>query len=269
VASIPIYFNNLETSLKAAMIFPHEPKRAKAFAAWLTMQGVKHLQFDVLAFEKKAVREEFFEVACAATDFADIYDEAQKNREDGQRAGMVVAYLWGLICTDPKSASWNMAISATGEHIVKYASKNKRQMASAETLLKGCLGRFQPVLHLLGARTLRRSPGRQKPTHKFDRIFDPIWDLSTGYSRSTDLLFFAAEATLLQKELRFWDEHRGSKIARSEYLDERMFEFDDCWSPPPRQPGWPDTGRVKYGWVDTANMPKKGRAGRPKKNPGH
>ena len=215
------------------MIFPHHPRRARAFAAWLIMRVAGESSSFRAELEDANTKQELIDIACAAADFAYCYEEAQQNGADSIRAGIIVGILWGLICSNPSTASWQAAIE---EAQTRTTSRNKG-LPATEPLFRDCLKNFQPVLHLLGARFLRRPALRPQ-----GNIVDLTSDSSVGYSRNIDLLFFAAEANALQEHLRAWDQRRPQ---RSPNLDGRMFELDASWNPPPKQSGWPDTGRLK------------------------
>jgi len=207
--------------------------------------------------EDVSTKQELIDLACAAADFAYCCGEAQQNEADGRRAGIIVAILWGLICSNPSTASWQAAI----EEAQTRTTRRKKGLPATEPLFRDCLKNFRPVLHLLGARTLRR-PVLRPQGNIVDRIVDLTSDPSVGYSRDIDLLFFAAEANALQEHLRAWDQRRPQ---RSPNLNGRMFELDASWNPPPRQSGWPDTGRLKRRLLEPGFELKRPRPGRPLK----
>jgi hypothetical protein len=252
VASIPIFFGDKEASLKAAMVFPRDEKRAKVFAAWLIIERLKVTLDD-------CDRHDLSVIAFSANDFPYIYRQAQKNIQAAARAGFVVALLWRLLRDDPRTASWDYAIETASNY-----SKKHRMRATTRALFRDCLAAFQPTLHLLGAATMRQSK-RQKRNLENPVIL--ISDPSSGYERGHDLLFFAAEARELQRDLRQWNARRPGS---SEYFSDEMFNLDDMWNPPPRLPAWPDTGRLKGSprvdaWtIDPKMKVVRKSAGRPK-----
>jgi hypothetical protein len=257
MASIPIFFGDMEASLKAAMIFPREPKKAGVLAAWLILQEArKQLEQNVsveLVAEREADDPTLLDVACAAVDFAYLYPKARKNILDGARAGFVVAILWRLIRDDPHAASWDMAIEVAS----KYFGRQYKMRAT----LRDCLSRFQPALHLLGAATMRQS---SKQKRDLEHIVILIQDTWSQYSRQDDLLFFVAEAKELQADLISWNKDRSGQ---SDYIND-MIEFSELWNPPARQPHWPDTGRLRgsarvaNATIEAAMKPERKRAGR-------
>jgi hypothetical protein len=255
VAAPPVYFNALEHSLRAAMVFPGEPAKARAYAAWLLIREADAATRNGLApvADLLAKRKGFVELAFAAAEFAYIHEDMQKNIADGQRAGTVIACLWSLICEGRRDASVEMAVQAAERYLNRYNLKNQTKLASGDRTLQTCVRKFKPVLHLLAARTLRRN----RPS---SNLLDLEWVPSVGYTRKHDLLFFAQEAKAVREGLLAWDQERSE---RSEYLGE-MFEIDDRWAAPPRQAGWPDTGTPRRALIEPDVKPVRKRPGRPK-----
>jgi hypothetical protein len=267
LAPVPIFFGALEDSLKAAMIFPRERERAKACAAWLILRSIVASRekgfggmYDA-GLDSKGAKQILLDLACSASDFAYLYNDAVQNSEDGIRAGIVVACLWALICANRHTASWERAIETAERYTARSNARSKKKLPATRTLFRDCLTRFAPVLHLLGARTLRRNIRQEE--NAVDNIIDLRPDQSVGYSRKTDLLFFVAEARALQQELRSWDRDRSP---RSELLNKEMLDFGkECWIPPPREQGWPDRGRLKEFKIEPAIEPIRAAPGRPRK----
>jgi hypothetical protein len=248
------------------MVFPCEPKKARAFAGWLQVCGLQD------ALNRGANIDELFtshpshlvDLACEAAAFAPFFGELQRNIEDGQQAGIVVACLWALICMDFRIATWGQAIKAAERHVVRHQKRER----SLRTQLRGCLSRFRPVLHLLGARTLRRRPTDPKPRYLVDTILDLRAAPAVGYSRKSDLLFFAKEAKSLHDGLVTWGLNRSTEYEQSQLLAAEMLTLaEECWNAPPREPDWPDTGRITHNaaidpWIEFVKKP-----GRPPKTP--
>jgi hypothetical protein len=272
VAILPIYFGDPESSLKATMIFPREPDKAALFAAWLIMrrigkereEGAGRVYELALAIESN--RPDFLQICCAAAQFADIYAEAQQNFQDSIVAGIITAVLDSMICDDHENqtniASWKNAVDVTKKLVVSIKFRERRRLKANRSQYAECLTRFAPVLHLLAARTMRR----QDEGDGLDRIVDLMSDPAVNYRRQDDLLFFVFEAKQLQLELGLWDHGwNTNRVQRSNYLRE-MFEFDGTWTPPVRQPGWPETaGRLKRLRLDEGMKPAPKKVGRPKK----
>jgi hypothetical protein len=103
LALIPIFYDDLKSSVKAAMIFPRDPQKAGAYVGWLRAQELD---------PSEVVRAE---VARDAAAFAPCYEEAIENLKRGYDAAFLVSALWGLICSDPKKASWEGAIKIRKE----------------------------------------------------------------------------------------------------------------------------------------------------------
>jgi hypothetical protein len=252
MASLPIFFGDLQSSLKAAMIFPREPERARVCAAWLIMRGVSNMREMGFGDFIDPPKDELVDVACAAADFAYIYNDAQKNGADGSRSAIIVGCLWAMICEAQQTASWEGAIQAAEQYTVHH---NKKLPAS-RSRFRECLSRFKPVLHLLGASLLRRRPGQAINGS------DAIIDFAPDRPRKADLLAFVAEAKELQDKLLAWERAR---VQGSGMLDE-LFDLSSC-PPTPQWLGWPDTARVKTVAIDPWIEIARGQRGRPRKIP--
>lgn len=260
----PVFFGDMESSLKAVMVFPDHHERARVFAAWLTLRKIAILREKGLGHELDAARQEaLLEIAIAGSEFAYIFDDACRNLRDGTFAGIVVACLFALVRSDQKSASWEMAIKCAEQYIARFnvdrrrGKENRKDVPASRKLFRDCLPRFGPVLHLLGARTLRR---RDNSADGIDRIIDLKSDPVSDYLPTTDVLFFAQEARHLQVALMIWNSRRrhGSELLAG------TFDLIDCWEPPTRQHGWPDTGQIKAVTIDPWIDIVRGRSGRPK-----
>jgi hypothetical protein len=233
MALLPIYFGNREASVKATMVFPREPERARVFAAWLIVRWYG------LMVEAGLRPSGVYppDVGCAAAEFAYLYHEAQQNLKDSAVAGIITVVLDSLICDDINTASWTKAVQIAEKLCISYNREHGTNLKANRSQYLECLAKFGPALHLLGARTMRR----QDEGDGFDRIIDLRSDPAVNYRRRDDLLFFVFEAKQFQLSLYWWD--RGWDCRRSpvsQHLRE-MFEIDGSWTPPPRQPGWPDT----------------------------
>jgi len=265
VAVLPIYFDDLESSLKATMIFPREPQKAEALAGWLILRAIRDVQDKGLHGWIETMRQQddfsdqFLKISLAAVDFAYVKDEADRNAADGVRAGIITANLHGMICDDILGASWNRAIEIAEKMMTSYNKSRGVSLPANRSQFADCLRRFAPVLHLLGARTIRRQDTAQTAA---DRIVDLTSVPSVGYLRRHDLLFFAQEAELLGKLLYVWDRCHAP---RSQHIAE-LLEFDATWAPPTRQPGWPTApGELKRLAIDAGLKPVAKKGGRPRK----
>jgi hypothetical protein len=264
---MPIYFGDLESSLKATMVFPCELQKAEAFAGWLILRAIRNAQDKGLHGWSKALQQQddfgdqLLKISLAAADFAYVKDEADRNAADGVRAGVITATLHGMICDDILGASWSKAIEITEKMVTAFNRSRRVSLPANRSQFADCLKKFAPVLHLLGARTIRR---QDTVPAGVDRIVDLTSVPSVGYLRRHDLLYFAQEAELLRKMLYVWDRCHAP---RSQHIA-RLFEFDDSWAPPPRQPGWPETaGRLKRLRLDEGLKSPPKKVGRPLKPP--
>jgi hypothetical protein len=262
MAVLPIYFDHMESSLSAAMIFPHSPEKARAYAAWLILRDIKNIRefgaglTDAIMQEDNAP-DRLLDVALAASDFGYISHEAQENNGAAARAGFVIAILWSLIRENPGAASIEMAIDTAD----RYATRGKLGSANRNKFHE-YLKRFRPVLHLLGASTLRQNARLKR---NLENVIILVADPSSTYTRKIDLLFFVAEARAIEQDLLAWDQ---SRLPRSAHLSEPMVAFDCRWDPPPRRPDWPDTGSLSSKRLENAKIPpamkkERRRPGRP------
>jgi hypothetical protein len=266
MATLPIFFGHREASVEAAMVFPREPQKAAAFAAWLILRDVRFAQehgsrglIDAGLRDEDSAKQ-MLEVALAASDFAYLVDEARRNVEDGMRAGVITACLYSLACDNLKTASWRKAVELAEGLTQSYNVKRGTRLPATRSQFSQCLTAFRPALHLLGARTLRRRGAARRDA--VDRILDLNPDPSVGYLAKHDLLFFLLEAKTLQAVLHEWDKGHSP---RSQHLAE-MFEIDGTWSPPPKQPEWPDrAGRLRRLLVDPDKRLTQRKGGRPPK----
>jgi hypothetical protein len=230
MATMPVYLGDLESSLKATMIFPREPEKAAALAAWLTIRDLRKAaatdQVDAIVstLTPDAMRE-FIYVSCAASDFAQLHTEALQNLRSGAHVAMLISFLWAFICeTKWRAASWERAIKAVEKQFVRLPGSRSSFFEELKA--------FKPVLHLLGTRAILKRTGAPGD---LESIVQFAADPSVDYARRTDVLMFAAEARKFQVALLAWDEMRQD---RGRLLDE-MFDLIGPWTPPPRQPQWP------------------------------
>jgi hypothetical protein len=235
VAVLPIYLGDPESSLKATMIFPREPDKAAALAAWLSIRDLRRDvalgHADTIASTLTSdVMKEFLLASCAASEFAELYEEARQNLRIGAQVAITVSYLWAFMCKEGHGASWERAIKAA----------EIRKVPGSRSSFFEALKAFKPVLHLLGARVILKrtgGPGDLETTVRFAGHPDP----AAGYTRRTDVLVFAAEARKLQTALLWWDSKRPAK---GQMFDE-MFDLIGPWTPPSRQPQWPNRLQIR------------------------
>jgi hypothetical protein len=247
MAPLPIFFGHLESSLYAAMLFPRHSERAKACAGWWIMRGVINMRERGLGDRVAPTENELLlDVACAAADFAYIYNDAVTSAVEGARAGIVVACLWAMVCSSRETASLEGAIQIAEQ----YTAHCNRKLPASRARFYECLSQFKPVLHLLGARTLRRQPGQV--INVLGEMVDFTPDPSAYRS---DVLSFVGEAKDLQTRLRSWEKGR---VQSGTMLDE-LFDLSQTV-----QPG---RGQVKKVALDPWIKIVKGRPGRPRKTP--
>jgi hypothetical protein len=269
LAPLPIFYDDLKSSVKAAMIFPRDPQKAKAYVGWVHAQELG---------PSEVVRAEVAEDAAA---FAPYYQEAIENLIRGYDAAFLVGVLWGLICSDPK-ASWEGAIKIREELASKIMrEKLALKIAGSQSEFWDCLRAFGPVLHLQGARYLRFARFMRPDLANVaafapelvlvsdQHLFSSLADEAVGYLPAIDLLFFLHEAVSLRERLQAWNQRRPSP---STLLTE-MFELDLDQELVRklrrlRPAGWPSTGTLEPWKLYPQMIPTRRRPGRrPKKSP--
>jgi hypothetical protein len=223
VAVLPIYFDDLEASLKATMIFPREPAKAECYAAWLIVRRIdKALDTgsiaDRAALDLDGVRKRFVEVARQASDFAYIFEEARNRLRAGIVVGAAVNCLWALISEEIYNASWKRA--------VLIAEKLAGRTPISRTKIYSQLRWFGPVLHLLGARAnLNRTAPDLESVLKISCHPD--------YSREDDVRFFATSAEVMHVVLCEWDMKHVRR--RKDSLVSEMMDLTGDWRSAPRR----------------------------------
>jgi hypothetical protein len=270
VAALPIFYDDLKSSVKAAMIFPCDQKKAKVYVGWLHAHELCHSDAEALRHTPVRSEEYLIKVARDAADFAPHHQEAIENLNRGYIVAFLVGALWGLICSELEKAGWEGAIQIT-EKLTK-----KIKISGSRTEFRDCLNAFQPVLHLLGARFLRFARLMQ-PTdldNVAERILvsdkdllSSVSDDTIGYLPEIDLCFLLQEATLLRQQLQRWNRGRPSP---SRLLTDEMFEFDIDHGllrklTRLRPADWPNAGVLVPWNFYPDSIPSRGRPGRPRK----
>jgi hypothetical protein len=159
----------------------------------------------------------------------------------GALTGDLVKVYYALSCTNHPLASWNNAL-----RIVERAA-SRTKASGSRTALWEARSRFLTVAHLWGAWSIREGKFEQR--------------LEVGYDGYADFQSFLAEAEIL----RDWGQNWCPRRRRSKTpLPADVWRVPDDWSPLPRQPGWPETGKVPYLALPAELLANLKRAGRPR-----
>ena len=156
--------------------------------------------------------------------------------------GEMFKVLFALAHTNEKLASWQNA-TRVAERMAATA-----KVAGSRSPFYEARRRYLSVAHLWAALCIR------------ERRFSDIPEV--GYDGWADFQSFLAEAEIL----RHWGQTWRPPRAKSEPpLPIIVWQVPADWSPPERQPGWPDTGRVSALTIDAAYLDDIRPPGRPRK----
>jgi hypothetical protein len=157
----------------------------------------------------------------------------------GSATGEMFKTLFALANTDPGLASWSNAI--------KIAENTAARCSGSRTSLWNARRTFLSVAHLWGAWCIRERRFAEYP--------------EVGYDGSADFQSFLAEAEIL----RHWGQTWRAPRAKSEPpLPPDVWCIPENWEPPPRRPGWPNTGRIPYLTISQEFLAELKRSGRPR-----
>jgi hypothetical protein len=250
VPLIPVFNDELATSVRSIIVFPNDLAKAEAYASWMLLRGTSHLNRSspVKEFLKEGYQIDPLAVADLsqrAAEHAESYKDAIRASHDGTVVGEIIKTLWALICTDPHTASMNIAMPT----VENYAAANG--LKTGVSTMHAYLGEFRKVLHLLGAWSIR---GRRFTT-----------DTAVGYDGINDLYSFLAESEKLLRELKNWATTSGSH--HQHLSGDDFYRVPSDWWPPERQTGWPKTGGIPDIKVHAGIVPAHRKRGRPRRNP--
>ena len=160
----------------------------------------------------------------------------------GVITGDLVKVYFALSCTNRSLASWNNA----GRIVERAASRAK--VSGSRTILLYAKAQFLTVAHLWGAWSIRDGNFEQRP--------------EVGYGGYADVQSFLTEAEILRDWGQNW---RPPRKGGETPLPVDVWRVPDDWSPLPRLPGWPETGKVPYLALPADLLANLKPAGRPRK----
>ncbi len=220
---LPIFFGDIWSSVRALMAFPDDMVAAKSYAA----QMVSRVMPSFMTAGNDLTSTQRLELHEALDPRNPSKDEIEDRVRMGTDVGEILFYLWGLICSQPESATVETAIAMA----VDYPRKGRT--SGGRSKFRSSLSIMAPVLHLLGAWQLRDA-----------RLHAGCAD---GYDGLTDLGAFMTEAMALRQALEKWDSdgrHIAHQSRQSGYLARDFFGPWIGWQPHEHRPGWPLTGMI-------------------------
>jgi hypothetical protein len=197
---IIVHYGDLAGSVRAAMIFPEDPQKARILVGWHLAGGA----LEEFAKAHTVDQAELFQIARDANTFQGIRNEVEKREFAGQQAGAVMFVLWALITGHTDVASIENAILQV-EQI-----GNARGLKTHSTTYRKHLKLFQPVLHLWAESSRRAS-----------------LKMGRWFSSTADVGVFVTNAMIIADQLKAWN---GSHPNPSKLLDEFICPYEG-WSP--------------------------------------
>lgn len=241
---LPIFNQDIATSIIGVMHFPNDIAKANAVASSILASGPLHRY----RAEGGSLKDDEWLSLIESLAQGNFADEIKENYYIGSAVGQLAKTLWSLICRDPTSASWKKAMRIVEDCVVSQGGD-----AGFSTFHRS-LKVMKPCLHLWGAHTIRRE------------IFGKMWlaDPSIGYDGFTDAKCFLMESEILLGQLLKWNDKFKMQ---SRHLDADHIRVWDNWEVPVLQPHWPKTGRVPF-LEPSVNIPPDRKRGRRKKTKG-
>jgi hypothetical protein len=208
--TIPIFNDELATSVEASMVFPNDLNKARAYACWLALR--------VEPMDRELSRDA--RVAAEIREQARHHNvkEGRHARAAGNVTGHLIKTLWALIRMDRNNASMNMAIQ-TMENQGTWDHERGIELSIGKSTMTDNLREFRKVLHLWGA---WRLPDRAGKVHH---------DVpSAGYCRAIEIHSLLAQSEVLLHELQLWS--LEDKLNRPHLAGGDFYRPPPGWSPP-------------------------------------
>jgi hypothetical protein len=215
---LPLDYPEPFAATLGVMLYPGtegtDPLHARAFAAQYLAKPLQrfHEAGHTLPYESLARIQE---------DAGELITDLDKRWWGGIATGNIFKTFFVLARTHEALASWNNAV-----RVFELAASRARSSGSRSQLWKERT-RFLSVAHLWGAWSIRDGKFETRPEIAYD-----------GYH---DFQSFLTES----EDLRYWGQTWRPPRAKSEPpLPPDVWRVPDDWSPPNRQPGWPNTGMI-------------------------
>jgi hypothetical protein len=221
------------------MLYPgvddDEPLKARTFAArWLG----KPIQW---------LHEAGHQISCEtllriAVDGGHQLDDLDDRSWGGTATGELLKALWALSNTNAALTSWNNAVR------IAELTATRANASGSRSAHWDARRRFLSVAHLWGAWSIREG--------RFDARPD------VGYDGYADFQSFLTEAEILRGWAQTWQPPRSKS---KPLLPADVWHVPENWTPPMRQRGWPDTGKVPVLRLPEDLLAELKPAGRPRK----
>lgn len=212
-----------------------DPRNARAFAAHYLAEPLRRFHEADHALPYDALKR-------IAHDSGQRLTDLDKRWWGGTATGDLFKALFVLATTNRTLASWDNAVK-----IFESAASRSKSSGSRSHLLEE-KSRFLSVAHLWGAWSIRE--GRFE-AHR-----------EVGYLGRHDFQSFLNETEILREWGQTW---RPSRAKSRPPLPPDVWRVPDSWSPPNRQPGWPDTGTIHSMTLPADLLAGLKPAGRPRK----
>jgi hypothetical protein len=221
------------------MLYPNideeDQRKARAFAAQWLAEPVRRLRESGMRLSQDKLERLFMECGATLTDAAERW-------EGGLSTGELFKVLFILAKDKPELASWENAIK------IYEMSAKRAGVSGTRTDLHERRMRFLAVAHLWAAWSIRGEKLNNHPEVEYDH-----W---------TDFQYFLAEAEILRDFGQTW---RQSRAKAEPPLRAEVWRAPLDWKPPPRRPGWPNTGMIPDLGLPDELMTGLKPAGRPRR----
>jgi hypothetical protein len=151
----------------------------------------------------------------------------------------VISWHTALCCV---LASWNNVIR------IAELTATRANASGSRSALWDARRRFLSVAHLWGAWSIRKGRFETRPEVEYDGV--------------ADFQSFLTEAEILRQWGQRW---RPPRPRSKPFLPPCVWQVPANWEPLPRQPGWPDTGKVPVFTLPEGLLAGLKPAGRPRK----
>jgi hypothetical protein len=197
-SAIPIFYDDVPMSVRASMLFPTDPDKARLVVGWAMAKTPQ-----VSAGRSK---DDLVSIAADAAAFASIREEVGEREIAGSAAGEVVKALFAAVSNDADrpTASIKSAIYIFESCVVAAGGK------VGASRVHEYLGLLQPVLHLWGAwsEVNRRWPVTQKDA---DELVE--------------------QAEIIREQLVNWNVDRADRSSHSQHLSGDFLQPYQGWRP--------------------------------------
>jgi hypothetical protein len=194
---IPIFYDDVPMSVRASMLFPADPEKARIVVGWAIARNLQS--------PTGRTEDDLVSTARDAAAFGKMTKEVGEQEEAGQAAGEVMKALFMMIAHGPhrRAASMEWAMQVVDGAVGKKANARHRTRLHAYVKL------VRPVLHLWA--TLRLDE------HRWPRTQD-------------EADAFIERAEIVRQQLTIWDQGRPP-LQRSPHLREMTAAPYAGWRP--------------------------------------